>query len=103
MFKVSVCYGQPTDPAAFDDYYSTVHTPLALKIPGLTRFTAGKCQSLDRSDPPYYMVASLYFDSAESLKYGLTSPEMREAGADVANFATGGATLYSQREDVLLG
>jgi uncharacterized protein (TIGR02118 family) len=49
------------------------------------------------------MVASLYFDSAESLKQGLTSQEMKEAGADVANFATGGATLYSQREDVLLG
>jgi len=102
MFKVSVCYGQPTDPVAFDDYYSTVHTPLALKIPGLTRFTVGKCQSLDRSDPPFYMVASL----SSTPRIFETRPHIagnEEAGADVANFATGGATLYSQREDVLLG
>ncbi len=53
MFRVSVCYGQPADPAVFDDYYTNVHAPIAVKIPGLVRFTTGKCQSLDRSDPPY--------------------------------------------------
>ena len=44
MFRVSVCYGQPTDPAAFDNYYTTIHTPIALKIPGLAGLTTGKCR-----------------------------------------------------------
>lgn len=103
MYVVSVCYRQPVDPAAFDDYYAGTHTPLALKVPGLVSFTAGKCRSLDRSAPPYYMVAKLGFETAESLKAGLTSPEMQAAGADVANFATGGVTMYVQEENVILG
>lgn len=99
MFRVSVCYGQPTDPEAFDQYYTSTHVPLALKVPGVTGFTTGKCRSLaPGQQPPYYMVASLMFDSAESLKAGLESPEMATAGADVKNFATGGVTMYSTEE-----
>ncbi|MDH6194840.1 uncharacterized protein (TIGR02118 family) [Mycobacterium frederiksbergense] len=103
MFRVSVCYGQPADPAAFDAYYATTHTPLALKIPGLVRLTIGKPRSLDRSDPPYYMVAELSFETSESLKAALKSPEMQAASADVANFATGGVTLFSYEEQVISG
>ncbi len=99
MFRVSVCYGQPTDPAAFDQYYTSTHTPLALQVPGLAGFTTGKCRSLMPSqDAPYYMVASLMFKTAEDLKAGLKSPEMAAASADVKNFATGGVTLYSTEE-----
>ena len=99
MFRVSVCYGQPTDPAAFDEYYDQTHTPLALKVPGLTGFTTGKCKSLmPGQDAPYYMVASLMFDTADDLKAALKSPEMSAASSDVANFATGGVTLYSTEE-----
>lgn len=99
MFRVSVCYGQPTDPAAFDEYYETTHTPVALKVPGLVGFSTGKCRSLmPGQDPPYYMVASLLFDTAEDLKSALKSAEMAAASADVANFATGGVTLYSTEE-----
>jgi uncharacterized protein (TIGR02118 family) len=101
MFRVSVCYGQPADPDAFDDYYTNTHTPLALKIPGLSGLTTGKCRSLMPGHAaPYYMVASLMFDTAEDLKTALKSPEMPAASADVANFATGGVTLYSTEETV---
>lgn len=99
MFRVSVCYGQPTDPDAFDAYYESSHTPLALKIPGLAGLTTGKPRSLmPNQDAPYYMVASLLFDSADDLKAALTSTEMGAASADVANFATGGVVLYSTEE-----
>jgi uncharacterized protein (TIGR02118 family) len=101
MFRVSVCYGQPTDPAAFDDYYQSTHTRLAQKVPGLAGFTTGKCRSLmPGQDAPFYMVASLLFDTSEDLKSALKSPEMAAASADVANFATGGVTLYSTEEIV---
>jgi len=99
MFRVSVCYGQPTDPAAFDEYYESTHTPLARKVPGLAGFTTGKCRSLmPGQDAPYYIVASLLFDSSDDLKAALKSPEMASASEDVANFATGGVTLYSTEE-----
>jgi uncharacterized protein (TIGR02118 family) len=98
MFRVCVCYGEPTDPAAFDAHYTDVHVPLARKIPGLRGFTTGKCQSVTGGEPTYYMVASLDFDNAESMTAALASAEMAAASADVANFATGGATIYGAEE-----
>lgn len=96
MFRVSVCYRQPSDPAAFDDYYVSKHTPLALKIPGLSSLTAGKCRSLmPGKGAPYYLVAFLTFATASDLKAALASPEMAATSADLANFATGGVTIYS--------
>ena len=49
---------------------------------------------------PYYMVASLMFDTAEDLKAAPKSREMAAASADVANLATGGVTLHSTEEIV---
>lgn len=99
MFRVSVCYHQPVDPAAFDAHYTDVHVPIALKVPGLVSLSTGKCRSLMPGQPaPYYMVASLTFNTAEDMKAALKSPEMAAAGQDVANFATGGVTMYSTEE-----
>ena len=47
MHVLTVCYGHPADPAAFDSYYASTHRPLAEKIPGLLSFTARHCDSLD--------------------------------------------------------
>ncbi|MDV6244865.1 EthD family reductase [Rhodococcus opacus] len=93
-FKVAVCYGHPVDQVAFDTYYCDTHAPLARKIPGLSDFTWGKCHTLDGGKPPYYAIASLVFADADSMKSGLQSEEMQQAGEDVRNFATGGVTMY---------
>ncbi len=53
MHVLTVCYGHPTDPAAFDAYYTSTHAPLVEKIPGLASFTYRHCESLDGSQPPY--------------------------------------------------
>ncbi|WP_430335912.1 EthD family reductase [Rhodococcus sp. ACT016] len=95
--QISVCYGEPTDPTAFDEYYRTIHIPLTTRVPGLAGFTWGKCASLDGSTPAYYAVAHLLFSSEEDLLQALDSPQMREAGRDVRNFATGGVTMYTQK------
>lgn len=93
MIKLIVLYGTPTDPGAFDDYYQSTHAPIAAKIPGLRRFEISKIGSLDGSTPQYHLQAELYFDDQNALMAGLGSPEGAAAGADVANFATGGATM----------
>ncbi|RIT55089.1 EthD family reductase [Mycobacteroides abscessus] len=101
MHRISICYSQPADPAAFDRYYNDIHAPLALAIPGLAGFTTGKCRSLAPGQTtPYYMVASLSFETAADLESALTSAEMAAAAADTANFADGGMTLYSTEETV---
>jgi uncharacterized protein (TIGR02118 family) len=95
MVKLIVLYGKPEDPAAFDAYYAGTHAPLADKVPGLKRFEYGKALgSADGSEAPYYYVAELSFDDPEALQAGMASPEGQVAGADVANFASGGVTMF---------
>jgi uncharacterized protein (TIGR02118 family) len=95
MIKMMVAYGTPEDPAAFDAYYAETHAPIADKIPGLRRFEWGKVLGTPDGTPaPYYYLAELCFDDAAALQAGMASPEGEAAGADVANFATGGATLF---------
>lgn len=96
--RLSICYGTPDDPAAFAHHYTSVHIPLADAVPGLIEFTWGTVDSLDGSTPPYHAVANMYFDDADSLAVAVGSPEMRAAGRDLRNFATGGVTMFTQEE-----
>jgi uncharacterized protein (TIGR02118 family) len=102
MYRVTVCYGQPSDPAAFDSHFAQVHVPLVRRVPGLANFTGGRCSSVDKSEPAYYFVTALDFATEADYRAGLRSPEMGKAGADVATFATGGVTMFTQPLDDLM-
>lgn len=95
MAKVIALYGTPTDPAAFDRYYFDEHVPLAKKIPGLRAYevTRGSIGSLG-GESPWYLIATLTFDSVASIEAALTSAEGQETAADLARFATGGVKVY---------
>jgi uncharacterized protein (TIGR02118 family) len=94
MVKLVVAYGAPEDPAAFDELYTSTHVPLVEKIPNLRRFEAGKILGTpDGAPAPFYHLAELWFDSVEELQAAMGSSEGQAAGADVATFASGGATL----------
>jgi uncharacterized protein (TIGR02118 family) len=94
MVKLVVCYGTPQDTADFDRHYVDTHVPLVDKIPNLKRFEHGKVLGTpDGAAPPYYYLAQLWFDSPEELQAAMGSAEGEAAGADVATFASGGATL----------
>ena len=81
MHVLTVCYGHPADPAAFDAYYTSTHVPLAEKTPGMASFTYRHCESLDGSQPPYHLIAELSFPSREAMNAALASPESQAAGA----------------------
>lgn len=93
MYRLTVLYNQPTDAAAFDAYYTGTHLPLAAKLPGLRSAAVSKGDTLDGSTPEIYQVAELYFNSKADLLAALGSDIGREVGQDVANFATGGASM----------
>ena len=95
MHVLTVCYGHPTDPAAFDAHYNSTHVPLAQKIPSVTSYTWRHVASLDGSQPPYYLIAELAFESQEAMGAAMSSPEAQAAVADVPNFATGGVTMFA--------
>ncbi|SNR53122.1 conserved hypothetical protein [Haloechinothrix alba] len=96
MHILTVAYGHPNSPRAFDSYYQTTHRELVKEVPGVVSFVARYCASLDDSPPPYYLIAELAFPSAEHLFDGLASPEGQAAAADIENFADGGVTLFVQ-------
>jgi uncharacterized protein (TIGR02118 family) len=91
---LTVLYHHPDDPAAFDAYYRETHVPLADAIPGVRSFTYRHTASLDENPPPYHLVAELAFDSLDDLQSALGSEAGQAAAGDVANFATGGVTMF---------
>lgn len=95
MAKLVILYGHPRDPAAFEDYYANRHIPYASEhMPGVTgaenlRITG----TPDGGRPPYYRISQLTYDSMHDLRDGIASADGTAVLADLANFATGGATV----------
>jgi uncharacterized protein (TIGR02118 family) len=94
MAKLVALYNPPRDSAGFDAYYVPTHIPLARKVPGVTKVEVSTGPVMTPEGPaPYHVVGILSFDSMASLQAGLASPEGQAAVADLANFASGGATI----------
>lgn len=94
MVKVTVLYGHPADADAFESYYAATHTPIAQKMPGVARWELTRFQpGPDGAKPAFYRMAELYFPSREQMQATLASPEGQATVADLANFASGGATM----------
>lgn len=103
MYRLTVLYGHPDDPAEFQRYYHEVHIPLARKMRGLKGWTIGLCEAAEPGErPPFYMIVGLFAESRAALEAILASPEGQAVVADVANFATGGAQFMYDEEQVLI-
>ena len=94
MVKLTVLYGLPGDPEAFEDYYANNHLPLAARIPNVQRFESGRVAAAEGGAPPYHRIAELWFESASVMQESLSSPEGKAATDDIPNFANGGATVF---------
>lgn len=92
--KLSVLYGHPVDPAAFEAYYLGTHLPLAATTPGLGRSEVSKAlPGPDGAQPPFYRLFEAWFDSPEHLAAVSGTPEWQRVTDDLSNFASGGVTL----------
>ena len=94
MAKLVALYKKPQDTAAFDRHYSSIHLPLARKIPNMLSFeiSIGAVASA-AGDSPYHLVAILEFESLESIQHALGTPEGQATAADLDNFAQAGVEL----------
>lgn len=94
MAKVYAMYRPPTDPAAFERYYFSRHVPLAKTIPGLRGYEVTRRPLAAMAEPaPYYMIATLTFDSRAAIDAALVSPQGQEVAGDLAKFASGGVDI----------
>ena len=98
MVKLTVMYGPPKSPDAFEKYYAETHLPIASKIQGVRRIELSKVTgTADGSAPAFYRMADLYFDDVAHMQRVMSTPEGKATVDDLANFATGGvSTLVSQ-------
>lgn len=92
--QLVVTYKTPSDTAAFDQHYRDVHAPLARKIPGLRRFETNAGPVMTPEGPAdVHLIAILHFDDLAAITAAFASAEGQAAAGDVANFATGGASM----------
>jgi uncharacterized protein (TIGR02118 family) len=92
MARLVVMYRTPKDAGAFDKYYRETHIPIAKKIPGLRKYEVSRGPVATPAGPSgFHLIAILHFDDLAAIQAAFASVEGRAAGADVQNFATGGA------------
>src|SRR5688572_28571330 len=93
MIKLTVLYGRPEVPEAFEEQYAEVHMPLVEKIPGAERWEAARVvDTMEGDTPPYYRIFEFWFEDLDGMQASMGSPEGQAAVADIPNYATGGAT-----------
>src|SRR2546423_15656818 len=94
MVKLVVLYGQPKNPAAFEKYYAETHIPIAAQIKDVRKIELSKVTGTpDGRAASFYRMAELSFDDPEHMNKVMATPEAQKTVADLANFATGGATV----------
>ena len=97
MMKLTVLYAPPTDPAAFDEHYTSVHIPLAQAMPGLVRAETSKVVGTpDGSPPAFFRTADLYFEDADAMQAAFASDHGRETASDAVQLAkrTGSSVTF---------
>ena len=92
--KITVLYGAPKDPAAFEKYYLETHMPMVYAMKEIKRSEISMgLPSPDGKAPAFYRIAELWFESPEYMKQVTSMPEFKKIVDDVPNFASGGATV----------
>jgi uncharacterized protein (TIGR02118 family) len=102
VYRIVVNYNHPEDPQAFLEHYRTTHAPLAKNLSGLSGYTWGVAESLDGSQPPYFVTAVLDWPSKEAALADLGSAEGQAASADMGNFAQAGVSMYAQELETVV-
>jgi len=94
MNKVTVLYGHPKDPDAFEKYYKETHLPIVATIKGVTKREITKFLSApDGGKAASYRMFEFYFSGPSEMEQALGSSEGQAAVDDLPNFATGGVTV----------
>lgn len=97
MIKYIALYKKPTDPEGFDERYFSTHLPIVNSVPGLLRAEVAKVERVVLAgflgDIEPYMIAEMYFESAESMKAAVQTAEWASSGANLAEI--GGMELVA--------
>jgi len=91
--KITITFGPPADPEAFERHYVKVHAPLVRALPGLRAYEYGRAlTNFDGSAPDAFWVVSLTFDDADAMHASFASPAGQLTVEDMPRFITGSMT-----------
>ena len=96
--RLIALYRQPPDPRAFEQAYFGTHLPLIAKVPGLQCTVVSRFTRTIMGDG-FYMMAEMSLPDEDTLRAAMRSPQMGEAGANLATFADGLVTLMFAKEE----
>lgn len=91
--RLVIVYGHPDDVDAFEEHYRSRHVPLAVAMPYCSRIES----ALAMRDPggeeaAFHRIDTLTFENEADLAACVASEAGRLSLADIAEFASGGAT-----------
>jgi uncharacterized protein (TIGR02118 family) len=93
MVKVTVLYGKPVDPEAFEKYYAETHMPIVRRAGRGRTETAKVVGTTDGSEPQFYRTFEIWMDDMEQLQLAMGTPEVTAMREDLKKFATGGVSI----------
>ena len=92
--KLTVVYGKPDEPDAWDKHYRDVHVPIVERFPGLQRAEFARVLGAPGGgDSPYHLVAEMYFADPAALNAAFASPAGAESAKDFAQTAPKGTFM----------
>lgn len=100
FIKLTVLYGAPKDPAAFEKYYAETHMPMVYAIKGIAHVELARLlPGPDGKAPPYYRITELWFPSMKAFQDITSMPDWKQVVDDVPKFASGGVTIMVSTVD----
>jgi uncharacterized protein (TIGR02118 family) len=81
VYRLTVEYDAPSDPASFDESYDGRHVPLCHAVPGLAGLSVSRPRPVGDGPAPY-LVAQLDFADVEAFRTAMRSPEMAAVAED---------------------
>ena len=94
MVKLTILYRTPVSAADFETRYNQ-NLAFMEKMPGIKRRQACVVWGNPAGNSPFARILELYFDSRDDLDKALLSPEGRQAGGDLMQFARDSELLFS--------
>lgn len=97
MHKYIALYRKPADPEDFDEKYFGSHIPIVERTPGLLRAEVAKVARVFvpgfLGDHEPYLIAELYFESADAARAAYKTAEWQASGANLTEI--GGMELVA--------
>jgi uncharacterized protein (TIGR02118 family) len=100
-FMVVVYRRKEMTPAEFRQHLENIHGPLAMKLPGLRKYTQNYASDDAKRKPPEWdAIVELWFEDRATMEAAWAGPEGAASDADLPAFADLSRTTWSVVEEI---